>query len=107
MVLAIQDLCDLLPTLLLVLRVKGQVVEEELEAAGCAVVAPDHERAHFCVYVLVGQRLLILILKGRKHQRASLNEPPVYPGSNSLRFPISSRGNTSPGHSLVDSDYSQ
>lgn len=76
MVLAIQDLYDLLPTLLLVLRVKGQVVEEELEAAGCAVVAPDHERSHFCVYVLVGQRLLILILKGRKHQRALLNELP-------------------------------
>lgn len=75
-VLAIQDPHDLFPTLLLVLRVKGQVVEEELEAAGCAVMAPDHERAHFCVYVLVGQRLLILILKGRKHHRVLLNELP-------------------------------
>lgn len=31
---------------------------------------------------------------------------PLYPGSNSLRLPISVRANTSLGHSLVDSDYS-
>lgn len=31
----------------------------------------------------------------------------VYPASNSLTLPISVSGNTSPGHSLVDCDYSQ
>ena len=61
-VLAIQGVCDLVPADLLVLRVAGQAVEGERDAAGCGVVALEHEGVNLSPEVLIRQTLLCLIL---------------------------------------------
>lgn len=52
-VLAVQDLQDLIPTELLVLRVAGQTIEDEREATGCGVMALKHEGVHLCSQIFI------------------------------------------------------
>lgn len=67
-VLAIQDLRNLVPADLLVLRVAGQTVEDESDAAGCGIVSFKHKRVHFCSDVFIWKALLILILNQERGQ---------------------------------------
>lgn len=72
---AVQGSKDLLPAEPLVLRLAGQGVEDERQAAGGGVVALKHEGVHLRSQIFVRQALLILILEvGQQtemHQRMS------------------------------------
>lgn len=61
-ILPIQDMDDLIPADLLVIRVTGQAVESPGDPTGCGVMALKHEGIHLCSDVLVRQPLVLLIL---------------------------------------------
>ena len=59
-----QETLDLLPAPLLMLRVRGQGIEDPGDATGCGVMALKHERVHFGTEVLVRQAAAVLRLIG-------------------------------------------
>lgn len=58
-----QEALDLLSAPLLMLRVCSQSIEDPGDAGCCGVMAPKHDRVHFCTEVLIRQAASILHLK--------------------------------------------